>query len=152
MGSVLDRKKLEELSKELAKEAKSQDDLSDLSRELLKITVETALNAELEDHMGYPKHSPEGRFIDNSRNGYSPKTLKSDIGEVETQNPRDRNGTFEPQLIRKGQTRLTKFDDQIISLYARGMTIRDIAQTFRQGDVQRRSLPQPDFHSHRGRC
>jgi len=108
MSSVLDRKKLEELAKELAKDVKSQDDLSDLSREFLKITVETALNSELDDHLGYPKHSPEGRGSGNSRHVHSPKTLKGDIGEVEIQNPRDRNGTFEPQLIRKGQTRLTK--------------------------------------------
>ena len=132
MGSILDRKKLEELAKELAKDVKSQDDLSDLSRELLKMTVETALNAELDDHLGYPKHSPKGRGSGNSRNGHSPKTLKGDIGEVEIQNPRDRNGTFKPQLIRKGQTRLTKFDDQILSLYARGMTTRDIAETFKE--------------------
>ena len=132
MSSVLDRKKLEELAKELAKEVKSQDDLTDLSRELLKMTVETALNAELDDHLGYPKHSPEGRGSGNSPNGHSPKTLKGDIGEVEIQNSRDRNGTFEPQLIRKGQKRLTKFDDQILSLYARGMTTRDIAETFKE--------------------
>ena len=128
----MDKKKLEELAKELVKDVKSQDDLADLSHELLKMTVETALNAELDDHLGYPKHSAAGRGSGNSRNGHSPKTLKGDIGEVEIQNPRDRNGTFEPQLIRKGQTRLTKFDDQILSLYARGMTTRDIAETFKE--------------------
>ena len=132
MSSVMDKKKLEQLAKELAKDVKSQDDLADLSRELLKMTVERALNAELDDHLGYPKHSPEGRGSGNSRNGHFPKTLKGDIGEVEIQNPRDRNGSFEPQLIRKGQTRLTKFDDQILSLYARGMTTRDIAATFKE--------------------
>jgi transposase-like protein len=128
----MDKEKLEKLAKELAKDIKSQDDLADLSRELLKMTVEKALNAELDDHLGYPKHSPEGHGSGNSRNGHSPKTLKGDIGEVQIQNPRDRNGTFEPQLIRKGHTRLTRFDDQILALYARGMTTRDIAATFQE--------------------
>ena len=96
------------------------------------MTVEAALGAEMEDHPGYAKHGPEGHHTGNNRNGYSGKTLKGDHGEVDIDVPRDRNGTFEPQLIRKGQTRLTEFDSQILSLYAKGMTTRDIVDTFKE--------------------
>ena len=80
--------KLEALAKELAKDLKSEEDLSALSRELLKITVETALGAEMEEHLGYEKHALEGRNGGNSRNGYSSKILKSQHGEVELETPR----------------------------------------------------------------
>ena len=128
----MDDKKLEALAKELAKDLKTQEDLSALTRRLVKLTVETALNEELNDHLGYPKHDPQGKGSGNSRNGYSSKTLKGDMGEVRIETPRDRNGDFEPQFVSKGQTRLTKFDDQILALYARGMTTRDIADTFKE--------------------
>lgn len=128
----MDEKKLEALAKELAKDIKSEKDLSTLSRRLVKLTVETALNAEIEDHLGYSKHNPKGKNSGNSRNGYTSKTLKGDFGHVEMDTPRDRNGTFEPQFIKKGQTRLTQFDDQILSLYAKGMTTRDIVATFKE--------------------
>jgi transposase-like protein len=123
---------LEALSVELAKHIKSEQDIAALSRQLLKLTVERALQVEMEQHLGYAKHAQEGHGSGNSRNGYSRKTLKGDIGEVEIQTPRDRQGRFEPQLIGKGQTRLTEFDDQILTLYAKGMTTRDIAETFRE--------------------
>lgn len=128
----VDQEKLAALSVELAKHIKSEQDIAALSRQLLKLTVEQALNVELEQHLGYAKHASEGRGSGNSRNGYSSKTLKGDIGEVEIQTPRDRQGGFEPQLISKGQTRLTEFDEQILTLYAKGMTTRDIAETFRE--------------------
>ncbi len=128
----MDDKKLEALAKELAKDIKSEKDLSTLSRRLVKLTVETALNAEIEDHLGYTKNSPDGRNSGNSRNGHTPKTLKGDFGHVKMQTPRDRNGTFDPQFVKKGQTRLTQFDDQILALYARGMTTRDIVATFKE--------------------
>jgi putative transposase len=128
----MDDKKLEALAKELAKDIKSEKDLSTLSRRLVKLTVETALNAEIEDHLGYPKNNPDGRNTGNSRNGSTPKTLKGNFGHLEMKTPRDRNGTFDPQFIKKGQTRLTQFDDQILSLYARGMTTRDIVATFKE--------------------
>src|SRR5919106_3087596 len=129
---TVDQAKLEALSVELAKHIKSEQDIAALSRQLLKLTVERALNAEMDEHLGYPKHALEGRGSGNSRNGYSSKLLKGDIGEVEIQTPRDRQGGFEPQLIGKGQTRLTEFDEQILTLYAKGMTTRDIAETFRE--------------------
>ena len=128
----LDKEQLETLGKELAKNIKTEGDLSLLSRALKKITVEAALGAELETHLGYGKHESSGRGSGNSRNGSSRKTLKGAHGEVEISVPRDRNSEFEPQLIKKGQTRLTEFDDQILCLYAKGMTTREIVQTFKE--------------------
>ncbi len=120
------------LINELAKSVKSEKDISMLSRRLLKLIVERAMDAELDEHLGYEKYAVEGKNTGNSRNAYSPKRLKGDFGEVEINTPRDRNSTFEPQLIRKGQTRLTEFDEQILSLYAKGMTTRDMAAPFKE--------------------
>jgi putative transposase len=117
---------------ELAKSIKTEKDLAALSKHLLKLTVERAMNAELDEHLGYEKHAATGKNTGNSRNGHSSKTLKGDFGEVEIATPRDRNSTFEPQIIRKGQTRVTEFDEQILALYAKGMTTRDIADTFKE--------------------
>lgn len=123
---------LQSLATELAKNLKTEKDLSALSRQLVKLTVETALGKEMEEHLGYAKHSKDGRGTGNSHNGTSKKTLKGHIGEVEITTPRDRKGSFSPQFIKKGQTRLTEFDVQILALYARGMTTRDIAATFKE--------------------
>ena len=117
---------------ELAKSVKTESDLAALSKHLLKLTVERALNTELEDHLGYEKHAAEGKNSGNSRNGYTSKTLKGNFGEVSIDTPRDRNSSFEPQIVRKGQTRVTQFDEQILALYAKGMTTRDIADTFKE--------------------
>ncbi|MEA3270909.1 MAG: IS256 family transposase, partial [Pseudomonadota bacterium] len=115
----------------LAKGLKSEADLGDLTQQLMKMTVEAALGAELDDHLGYDKHDPAGRGSGNSRNGTSSKRLKGQHGEVEIDAPRDRAGTFEPQFVRKGQTRLTQMDDQILALYAKGMSTRDIVDAFK---------------------
>ena len=123
---------LEALATELAKHIKSEQDIAALSRQLLKLTVESALKAELDEHWGYERYAPVGRGSGNNRHGASSNTLKGDIGEVTIQTPRDRNGTFEPQLIAKGQTRLTRLDGQILALYAKGMTTRDIADTLEE--------------------
>jgi transposase-like protein len=125
----MERAQLQAIAKELAKTVKTEADLNRLSQELLKMTVEAALNVELDDHLGYSKHAktPE---VGNSRNGYTRKTLKSQHGEVEIQTPRDRAGSFEPLLVKKNQTRLTKMDDQILYLYAKGMSTRDIVDCF----------------------
>lgn len=127
-----DNNQLQALAKELAKNVKSQKDLSDLTSQLVKMTVEAALNSEMEEHLGYSKNSPQGHNTGNNRNGHSRKRLIGDHGEVEIETPRDRNGQFEPQLVKKGQTRLTHFDDQILSLYAKGMSTRDIVSTFKE--------------------
>ena len=88
--------------------------------------LERALGAELTDHLGYEKGDPAGRGSGNSRNGTSSKTILTEDGEIAIAIPRDRVGSFEPQLIAKGQTRFDGFDDKILSLYARGMTVREI--------------------------
>jgi putative transposase len=97
-----------------------------LFKQLKKALIERALGAELTEHLGYEKGDPAGRGSGNSRNGTSSKTILTEDGEIEITVPRDRVGSFEPQLIAKGQTRFDGFDDKILSLYARGMTVREI--------------------------
>jgi putative transposase len=97
-----------------------------LLKQLTKALVERALNAELTHHLGYEKNDPEGRGSGNSRNGKSRKKLKGDFGEVEIEVPRDREGQFEPKIVGKHQRRFTGFDDKILSMYARGMSTREI--------------------------
>src|SRR5215472_979758 len=99
-----------------------------LLKQLTKALVERALNAELTHHLGYEKNQPEGRGSGNSRNGRSRKKLKGDFGEVEIEVPRDRQGEFEPQIVGKHQRRFDGFDDKILSMYARGMTTREIQE------------------------
>src|SRR5208282_6767629 len=97
-----------------------------LLKQLTKALVERALQAELTTHLGYEKHSPEGNNSGNSRNGESRKRLKGDFGTLEIAVPRDREASFEPKLVPKGTTRFAGFDDKILSMYARGMTTREI--------------------------
>jgi putative transposase len=132
MSDIINDPVLVSAIQDLARGIKSEADLASLTRELLKITVEASLNAEMESHLGYPKHSPTGHNSGNSRNGYGSKSLKGDHGMLEIATPRDRNGTFEPQFVRKNQTRLMHFDDKILTLYAKGMTTRDIVDTFEE--------------------
>ncbi len=128
----MDERKIKLLAEELAKDIKSEADLSKLTQIFVKTTVEKALGVEMESHLGYSKHSSLGQKSGNSRNGYSQKTLRTDNGEVLVSTPRDRNGTFEPEIVKKGQTRLKSFDDKILSLHAKGMTTRDIVETFKE--------------------
>jgi putative transposase len=97
-----------------------------LVKELTKMLVERMLTGELNHHLGYEKHDVDGYGSGNSRNGKSRKTLKGESGEMTIEVPRDRNGTFEPKLIEKHQTRFEGFDAKILSMYALGMTTRDI--------------------------
>lgn len=124
--------KLKQLASELAKDIKTGEDLSALSSQLVKLTVEAALGAEMERHLGYPKHSPAGHNTGSSRNGTTEKTLKGDHGEVRIETPRDRNSSFEPQLVKKGQTRITGMDEQILCLYAKGLSTREIVAAFQE--------------------
>ncbi|QHQ24499.1 IS256 family transposase [Pectobacterium parvum] len=126
----MDEKKLKALAAELAKGLKTEADLNQFSRMLTKLTVETALNAELTDHLGHEKNAP--KTGSNTRNGYSSKTVLCDDGEIELNTPRDSENTFEPQLIKKNQTRITQMDSQILSLYAKGMATREIVATFKE--------------------
>lgn len=124
--------KLKQLANELALDIKTGEDLSALSAKLVKLTVEAALSAELENHLGYPPHAVIGHHSGNSRNGTTPKILKGSHGEVLLETPRDRLGTFEPQIVKKGQTRLTGMDEQILCLYAKGLSTRDIVEAFEE--------------------
>ena len=94
--------------------------------EMVKAVLERGLAAELSDHLGYEKGDPVGRQLPNARNGFTPKTVSSEVGDVGLAIPRDRDGSFTPTLVPKGSRRLGGLDDMIISLYAGGMTIRDI--------------------------
>src|SRR5436853_1325992 len=84
-----------------------------LLKQLTKAVLERAMQAELADHLGYEKHDPVGYKSGNSRNGKTKKKLKGDFGEIDLETPRDRNGTFEPKIVEKHQTRFTDFDDKI---------------------------------------
>jgi len=130
MGITMNEKKLKALANELAKDLKSPGDLSALTAHLTKLTVEAALNAELDHHLGYTQYEHKGHHTGNSRNGYSTKTLKGDHGSIEIETPRDRNSSFDPQTVSKGQTRITGMDDQVLTLYAKGMSTRDISDAF----------------------
>lgn len=97
-----------------------------LLKQLTKLRVEKALETEMAAHLGHGKNEPVENRTGNTRNGKSRKTLKGEFGELPIDIPRDRHGTFEPQLIPKHQTRWTGFDDKILSLYAQRMTVRVI--------------------------
>src|SRR5512145_3026146 len=119
----------DELLKDLMKNYKKPEDLigeNGLLKQLTKAMVEMAMKAEMTNHLGFEKHDPAGKNSGNSRNGNSKKTIKGEFGNIEIAVPRDRNSTFEPVIVPKGETRFTGFDDKIISMYARGMTTRDI--------------------------
>ena len=123
-----------ELLDELLADYETPEDLlgdEGLFKQLKKALLERALGAELTDHLGYEKGDPSGRGTGNSRNGHSGKTVLTEDGEVDLAVPRDRNGSFEPAIVPKGERRLDGFDDRILSLYARGMTVREI-----QGHLQ----------------
>lgn len=137
---------------ELLKEYQKPEDLlgkDGILKQLQKRLLEKALGAELTVHLGYGKHEAAGRNSGNSRNGTSPKTMKGEFGDLELATPRDRNGTFEPQIIAKGQRRFEGFDQAIISLYSRGLTTREIEGTF-AGDLRSGGVAGPGFASDRG--
>jgi putative transposase len=118
-----------ELIDKLLADYKTPEDIigeNGLLKQLTKAVLERALGAELTEHLGYEKHDPAGRNNGNSRNGKSRKKLKGDFGELDLETPRDRSATFDPKIVAKGQTRFTGFDDKILSMYARGMSTREI--------------------------
>jgi putative transposase len=119
----------DELLDALMKDYKKPEDLigeNGLLKQLTKKLLERAMQAEMTEHLGYEKHAPTGNNSGNSRNGRYKKNVKGDFGNLDVTVPRDRNSTFEPIILPKGETRFTGFDDKIISMYARGMTTRDI--------------------------
>ncbi len=127
---MMNKKELEAFAKQAAKSIKSEADLTDFRKMLTKVTVEAALNAELDEHLGYSRHEQSDK--ENYRNGYSSKTIRTEDGEIDLDAPRDRDSSFEPQLVKKNQTRFTSMDDKILYLYSKGMTTRDIVATFKE--------------------
>jgi len=123
-------KELHAIAQAAAKNIKTEEDLNEFRQMLTKITVEAALNAELDDHLGFARHEQAG--TDNHRNGYTRKTLQTEDGQFELETPRDRSGSFEPRLVKKHQRRFTSMDDKILFLYAQGMTTREIVATFKE--------------------
>ena len=106
---------------------KDMDDIQDLFKSFVAAALEGGLEAELDEELGYSKYDYRNKEDENSRNGYSKKTLKTSFGEMEIKIPRDRDGEFEPQLVKKNQTTLTgDIEEKIISMYAKGMTTSDI--------------------------
>ena len=143
MGNATVRKEIQQMTKKSTKEKDAIDQILDqldlhgmtqeelfgaegLAKKLTARLLNKALEAEMDTHLGYKKHSNEGDGSGNSRNGYSEKTVITGDGEAQIQVPRDRNSTFEPEIVKKHERRLPLFNDQIISLYSRGMTARDI--------------------------
>ena len=131
-STMMNKERMEELAAELAKDVKSESDLTGPISQLIKLTLEKALNAEMDNHLGYEKHCPKGRNKKNSRNGVSKKTVITDSGGLKIEVPRDRDSDFTPQIIKKRQRRLKDIDSKILALYARGQSTRDIAATLKE--------------------
>lgn len=107
--------------------AEGIEDLQDIYKLMIGAVLEGGLEAELDNQLGYSKYDYRNKEVDNSRNGFSKKTLKTSFGDTEISVPRDRNGDFEPQLVKKNQTTLTgDIEEKILSMYAKGMTTKDI--------------------------
>ena len=121
---LLEKKELKELLKE--KNVKTLDDFNSLMGELSREVMESLLEGEMTDFLGYAKYDHKARTIDNSRNGFSSKQVKSNFGKVALNIPRDRNSEFSPQLVKKHERDISGLDEKVISLYAKGLTSRDI--------------------------
>lgn len=107
-------------------------DTKQVFQNMVKETIEAFLELEMEEHLGYAKHKPEGRGSGNSRNGASSKTVRGDFGEIELETPRDRNSSFQPKIVAKRQTSVGNFAEAVVSLYARGLSTREIEQHVRE--------------------
>ena len=109
------------------------EDIQDAFKDLLGGTTKEMMEAEMDDHLGYSKYDYKNKETDDSRNGYSPKTVTSSMGTIDLDIPRDRKGEFEPQIVKKNQTDISNIEDQVLSMYAKGMTTRQISETI--GDI-----------------
>jgi putative transposase len=107
-------------------------DTKQLFQKLVKETLEALLELEMEEHLGYGKYDPAGHGSGNSRNGAISKTVRGDFGEIDIETPRDRNSSFEPKIVPKRQRSIGNFNEAVISLYARGMTTREIEQHIKE--------------------
>ncbi len=119
------------IPEEVLKKIRTQEEFEDYFQTLYKKGVEALLKAEIKEHLGYSKHEPAGRNTGNSRNGYSKKILKTNLGDIPLEVPRDRNSTFEPVVVPKHQRMSSKIEHAIITMYSRGMTTRDIEETIK---------------------
>src|SRR3990172_13087977 len=153
MEAIL-REKAEKLAVELGDQVRTADDIQALMRTMMKVVMERALNVEMEHHLGRRSTATAGAALEsagevfpddsttvrtepppqrrNRRNGHSSKTVRADLGEIKLATPRDRNGTFEPLLVRKHQRQVTGFDQKILTLYAKGMSTRDIQEILQE--------------------
>jgi putative transposase len=129
--TFLQNEKAQELAKLLAGSCEDLGDVQTLLKNLFKGTLEEMLESEMDEHLGYDKHSAAGNNTGNSRNGYNKKTLQSEFGEIPVSVPRDRKGDFEPKLIGKYQTKTDDLENRIIAMYAKGMSNRDIEDHLR---------------------
>jgi putative transposase len=124
----------QQLAQELVEQARAQGvelvGAGGLLTGLTKTVLETALEAEISDHLGYDRHDPAGRNGDNSRNGHRSKTVLTELGPVDIEVPRDRDGSFEPQIVKKRQRRLDSIDEIVLSLTARGLTTGEVSAHF----------------------
>lgn len=106
---------------------KDAQDIQEMLKDLLGETLQGMLEAEMDDHLGYSKYDYKNKETDDSRNGYSPKTVTSSMGTIDLDIPRDRKSEFEPKIVKKNQTDISNIEDQVLSMYAKGMTTRDIS-------------------------
>ena len=130
MGSLMSKEQLKQWIKE--NNMKSVEDVQSALRELFAETLQEVLEAELETSLGYAKHDVKNKQTTNSRNGYSKKTVRSEYGDIELKVPRDRDGEFEPMIVKKHQSNVTGIEDQIIAMYAKGVSTRDIQDHLQQ--------------------
>ena len=110
---------------------KDAQDVQEMLKDLLGETLQGMLEAEMDDHLGYSKYDYKNKETDDSRNGYSSKTVTSSMGQIDLDIPRDRKGEFEPQIVKKNQTDISNIEDQVLSMYAKGMTTGDIESHMR---------------------
>lgn len=129
---IISPEDVEEFAAKIAKGAKTPEALAEQFRLLQKKTLEKLLEEEMNDHLGYEKHSNSGRNKKNSRNGYSSKNVRTEDGHLEISTPRDRDATFEPKVIPKNKRSVTGLDSKIVALYAKGQTTRDISDTLKE--------------------
>ena len=117
--------------KDLARECKSVDDIIEMMKSLFKETLQLVFEAEIEEHLGYSKHSYQGVNTGNSRNGYRAKTIKTKFGNTTLSIPRDRKGEYEPQIVKNYESSINGLEEQILALYSKGMSTRDIESHMR---------------------
>ncbi len=128
-----EKKALREMTKEYLKQhpLKDGNDVKDMMREMLSVVLDESLEGELDEELGYTRYDYKNKDTDNSRNGFSKKTMHTSYGDLDINIPRDRNGEFEPQIIKKHQNTITQdMEEKILSMYAKGMTTSDIESHF----------------------